>query len=285
MTDNTDNPNVVIQGDEGATQSVEATSATNSDVSNKREEMENTKHHNSNPLASPPSSPSVCDIFFPRNLDIRQDAIYLASFPQIILFWPTILACFLCAMAQQFGASPVSVGWCFSCVVFFNFLPFIQDFDQKKFLILVLAVIVAVLGIWIINLYGFSFFKTFGQWVLSFQPSFSNDAFLVMGSILLLFFAWGLIGPLFSYWRLEQNEFVHFTRPIGKDISIARLGCTIYKDVPDVIESFLTFGGGSLIIRKDNQIVASIENVPFLNRRMNAIEDMLSETRVVIDRT
>ncbi len=137
MTDNTDNSDGDIQEAEAVEQSVEATGAVSTAENVERVDVVDNKPLPSTSKESPPANPSVCDIFYPRNIDLRQDAIYLASFPQIVLFWPTVLACFLCAIAQHFGASSIVVGWCFSCVVFFNFLPLIQDFDQKKFLRLV----------------------------------------------------------------------------------------------------------------------------------------------------
>lgn len=228
--------------------------------------------------------PSVWDIYFPRTIDGHHDAIYVATFPEIIYFWPTIVTLFLCAFLQGLiGVGASGLGWLAISVFSLNLLVLVQDFDQRKFIIFTLSLVAFFMAVWIINLYGFTFLKSIAGWILGFQPAMSTDAYLLFGTVLLLLFAWGVTIPLFSYWRLEQNEFVHFTRPIGKDMSIARTGCTIYKDIPDVFECALGFGAGSLIIRKDSQILATIPHIPFLTRRMVAIEHMLSETRVIID--
>ena len=79
---------------------------------------------------------------------------------------------------------------------------------------------------------------------------------------------------------MEPNEFVHYVQPWGRDQSIPRQGSTVTREVPDVLELLLTFGGGTLVIRRDNQVVARIEHVPFLGRRMVAIERLLGVTRV-----
>ena len=47
-----------------------------------------------------------------------------------------------------------------------------------------------------------------------------------------------------------------------------------------MLELILTFGGGTLVIRREGQVVARIRHVPFLSRRMVAIERMLGITRV-----
>ena len=50
-----------------------------------------------------------------------------------------------------------------------------------------------------------------------------------------------------------------------------------------VFEYALGFGAGTLIIRKDTQVLATIPNVPFLSLRMESIDHMLSETRVIVE--
>ncbi len=229
--------------------------------------------------------PSIREIYFPQNVDGHRSSIFVASFPEIIYFWPTLLACFFAALLQGgLGVSDVSMGWMFVLVVGMNLLVLVQDFDQKQFVILLLALVVLGLGAWILQLYGIALLGTIAAWIFSFQPSVSTDGYLALGSILLCLMIWGLITPLFSYWRLEQNEFVHYSQPIGKDMSIARMGCTVYKEIPDVFQAILTFGGGSLVIRRQDQILATIPHIPFLGLRMRAIEHMLSETRVVVEK-
>lgn len=229
-------------------------------------------------------SPSVWEIFYPREIQGHRDEIFLASFPEIMYFWPTVLTLFLCALLQSVGGSPGAVGWIFFLIFSFNLLVLVQDFDQKKFFIFLLLVFVGILGIWIINLYGFTFIQRIASWILGFSPALSTDAYVLLGMVTLVYFVWGCVAPMFSYWKLEQNEFIHYTQPIGKDMSIARIGCSVYKEIPDIFECILSGGGGSLIIRKDNQVLATIPNVPFLGMRMKAIEHMLSETRVIVDK-
>jgi len=87
--------------------------------------------------------------------------------------------------------------------------------------------------------------------------------------------------PMFNYWKLEHNEFVHYIQPFGRDMSIPRVGSTVSKEIPDILEFILTLGGGSLVIRREGEVVATIPNIPFLGRRMKVIEKMLSEQRVI----
>ncbi len=244
---------------------------------------ESSPHANTASSPRKPRKSSVWEIYYPYEIDGHRDVVHVASFPEIIFFWPTIVVCFLSAFLQGTGIfSPVAAGWMLTIVLVFNFIVLVQDFDQKQFFILVLVTLALLLGIWIVSLYGFSFFKSIANWLASFQPSLSTDAYLLVGSFLLILFSWGVVSAVFDYWRIEQNEFVHFAQPIGRDMSIARLGCTVYKEYPDIFETILTLGGGTLVIKRDNQVLATIRNVPFLGRRMNAIEHMLSETRVTI---
>lgn len=230
--------------------------------------------------------PTVFEIYFPQKVAGHRATIFVASFPTIIYLWPTILWMLFAAFLQGVvGISPHALGWCTTILVLFNLIVFVQDFDQKQFVILLLIAVAVLLGVWILQLYGLTFLSSFAHWVASFSPTYGTHTYSILGLGLLALFVWGAITPLFDYWRFEQNEFVHYTQPLGRDMSIPRIGCTIFKDVPDVFESILSGGGGSLIIRKDQQVLATIPHVPFLGMRMRHIEHMLSETRVIIEHT
>ena len=108
----------------------------------------------------------------------------------------------------------------------------------------------------------------------------STSAYLILAVILTIFFCWGMIRPMFDYWILEHNEFVHYIQPFGRDMSVPRSGSTVSKDIPDILEYILTLGGGSLVIKREGEVVATIPHIPFLGRRMKVIEKMLSEQRV-----
>ena len=55
---------------------------------------------------------------------------------------------------------------------------------------------------------------------------------------------------------------------------------TVVREIPDVLEMLLTFGGGTLVVKREGQVVVRIKNVPFLGRRMIALEQLLGVTRV-----
>ena len=221
------------------------------------------------------------EVYWPRSATTNRKAIYVASFPAIVYFWPATVTFLICGLLQAVGVgSPGTLGWVAVLMFAFNILVIVQDFDQKKFLILVLAIVVIGLGVWIVNMKGLTFIKTFVGFLATVSPEFSTSAYLVLGCILLIFFVWGLIRPMFDYWRIEHNEFVHYIQPFGRDQSIPRQGSTVVKQIPDILEFILTLGGGSLVITREERVWATIPHIPFLGRRMKAIEKMLSETRV-----
>jgi ABC-type arginine transport system permease subunit len=79
---------------------------------------------------------------------------------------------------------------------------------------------------------------------------------------------------------VSTMEFTHYLQPWGRDQSVPRQGSTVTREIPDVLELLLIFEGGTLLVKRENQVVARIEHVPFLSRRMKAIERMLGVTRV-----
>jgi hypothetical protein len=221
------------------------------------------------------------EVYFPNPGPEDRHAIYIASFPPIVYFWPAIFTFFFCGFAQRFGLlAEGTLGWIAISMFAFNILVIVQDFDQKKFLILVLGIFTFILLAWIINMKGFEFLKNITQALINTNPTMSTSAYLLFGLILSGLFCWGMLRPMFDYWRFEHNEFVHYIQPFGRDMSIPRVGSTVSKDVPDILEFILTLGGGSLVVRREGEIVATIPHIPFLGRRMKVIEKMLSEQRV-----
>lgn len=229
----------------------------------------------------PPKEITRWEVYFPSSRTQGRSAVYVASFPPIIYFWPSMLTFWMCGVVQWFGwIDPGMLGWIAVCVFAFNVLVTVQDFDQKQFLIFVLILTVAALSVWIIEMKEYTFLRRFVRWLLDMDVQLSTSAYIIFGCVFGILMAWGLLRPMFDYWRLEHNEFVHYIQPFGRDMSIPRAGSTVTKKIPDILEFILTFGGGSLVIKREGRTWAVIPHIPMLGRRMKVIEKMLSETRV-----
>lgn len=238
----------------------------------------------------PPSTPSgpiadsVWQVYFPTGVHRDKTAIRLASFPPIIYFWPTMVIFLICGVLQFAGggdSEPSSaLGWWATGALAFNLLVIVTDLDQKKFVITLLLVFVVGLGAWITTLKDMAVVSNVYDWLRSLDVHYSTHVYFLLSGMLWLFFFFGMIHPRFNYWRFEPNEFVHYILPLGRDQSIPRVGSTVTREVPDVLELLLSFGGGTLLIEREGQEVARIPHVPFLGRRMISIERMLGITQV-----
>jgi hypothetical protein len=224
---------------------------------------------------------SIWEVYYPRNLDEDKEAVPLASFPMIIYFWPAMIGFLLCGFLQwSTDLPPDTIGLWATAIWAVNLVVIVTDLDQKKFAITLLLLALVGLGAYVSNLKDMGLVSTFTGWIDGLDVTFSNHAYLMMAGILWVLFLAGMVQPRFDYWRLEANEFVHYIQPWGRDQSIPRQGSTVTREVRDVMELLLTFGGGTLVIRREGEVVARIEHVPFLGRRMKAIERMLGATRV-----
>jgi hypothetical protein len=235
------------------------------------------------PQEAPTTRPtdSAWDVYWPKRDDTKANSVRLASFPLILYFWPTLITFIACACLQGLDwATPATLGWWGLCALAFNLLVLVTNLDQKKFLIAILSLALAGLGIWIGSLKGITFFSAAYGWLGSLEITLSTHAYAMVSCLLVVFSLLGLIQPRVDYWRLESNEFVHYVQPFGRDQSIPRQGSTVTREVPDILEFLLSFGGGTLVIRREGQAVARIDHVPFLGRRMVAIERLLGVTRV-----
>lgn len=243
--------------------------------------------------AAAPSKPykreSVWEVYYPFNADEDKDAVPVASFPMIIYFWPSLVAFLVCGFVQWLGGGPIgengeiigsTLGWWATGALAFNLMIIVTDLDQKKFMILMLLLLLAGLGLYVGRLKGWAVIGTVGHLIADLHIYYSTAAYFAVGLFLLLFFCIGIAQPRLNYWRIEPNEFVHYIQPWGRDQSIPRQGSTVTREVPDVLELILTFGGGTIAIKREGQIVARIEHVPFLGKRMRSIERLLGVTRV-----
>ena len=223
---------------------------------------------------------SVWEVYYPRGVDEDRAAVLVASFPMIVYFWPSLFVFLFCGLFQWMGVSPSFLGWFATVSLLFNLLVIVTDLNQKKFLIAVLSLVVGGLLVYIAHEKNFGFVSTLGGWIAGLTLVYSTHVYLVLTIFFWLFMALGLLRPRLDYWRFEPNEFTHYVQPWGRDQSVPRLGSTVAREIPDVLEMLLTFGGGTLVVRREGEVVARIENVPFLSRRMQALEGMLGVTRV-----
>lgn len=226
---------------------------------------------------------SIWDVYYPRNVDDPRESVPVASFPMIIYFWPAMLVFLLGGLLQMWGwVDPGTVGTAATIVLAFNLMVIVTDLDQKKFVIAILLIGLFGMGVYIANTNEWGIVTSVSEWIAGLELTYSTHVLLVLGVMLLVFFLMGMAQPRFDYWRLEANEFVHYIQPWGRDQSIPRQGSTVTREVPDVLELILTFGGGTIVIKREGNVVARIEHVPFLGRRMRAIEKLLGSTRVTL---
>jgi hypothetical protein len=172
-----------------------------------------------------------------------------------------------------------ALGWVFIAVFSINWLIIAQDFPRLKFIILILLLIVLALLVWVIDLKAVTLLEDIQDFLRKLNPGLTDHTYLIMFVILTALFFWGMTAPLVDHWRFENNEFVHFVRPFGRDQSIPRLGHSVTMEVTDVFE-YLLCGAATIVVRQAGDVVARIENVPFAARKMKVIDKIIGELKV-----
>jgi hypothetical protein len=233
------------------------------------------------PAKSKRSKESVWEVYWPKNIDGHREALNVASFPPIVYFWPTMVMLLAGGLLQSLGlASEITIGWLVSATLTFNLLVTVVDLDQKKFVISLLVLALVCTGLWVAHDKQWAILGAFTVWLGGLEPTYNTDTLFLLLAAISSLFVIGMMRPRLNYWRFEPNEFTHYVQPFGREQSIPRAGSTVTREVPDMLELILLLGGGSLVVRREGQVVARIEHVPFLGRRMPALEAMLGVTRV-----
>ncbi len=233
------------------------------------------------PMGIPDSPDSPWDVYWPPKDSGSVQAVRLASFPMILYFWPTLIAFLTCGFLQGLDWAPAkTLGWVALATLCFNLVVLVTDFDQKKSLIMLLSLALLAVLAWVSSLKDWGLVEGLNGWLGGLEITLSTHAYYLVAGLLVLFSIVGLINPRVDYWRFEPNEFVHYIQPFGRDQSVPRQGSTVTREVPDILEYLLSFGGGTLVIRRDGEAVARIPHIPMLGRRMQSIERLLGVTRV-----
>ena len=207
----------------------------------------------------------------------------MASFPMIIYFWPTMVGFGLFGLLQAVTkVDPATLGLVATFFWALNLLVIVTDLDQKKFIIALLAVALLGLGAWITTLKKIGLITSVTTWLGGLEVYYSNHAFFVIFFLFWFFFALGMLHPRFNYWRLEPNEFVHYIQPFGRDISIPRMGHTVNKEIPDVLE-FLLLRSGSIVLHMEHEDRAIVlDNVIGINKKEREVKQILESYAVRI---
>lgn len=168
------------------------------------------------------------------------------------------------------------LGWIYIWVAVLVLLTLGVDVDRNMAIFwIVLFGLVWVLGLWLRDVKGFTFFGDIYAWFADRDVQYDRQLGLVLSLLLLvpyvLMLGWARIN---DRWRITHNEFEHYA--FGKmDDSLGRGAKTIRTVFPDVFELLLGAAGTLIVFNatgtQELRRIPHVMFLPMVRKRLNKI--------------
>jgi len=219
------------------------------------------------------------------------EPVILRDWPKIIMMWPTLLVSLVCGiiMAMYQGTSPPPVefarihyvGLVFLIVLAINMTLLLYDLNLRGFVIVALAIIAMVLGLFLLNQqFEGKVWRSIGQ-ALSVRV-WANAAFYFMFSlVLLLNLAVAWLITRFNYWKVENNEIIIHEGFMHEQERHPTAQARFTLVVEDIVEYGLLGSGKLVFYFGDNNTEKELKTVLFVHRKAKALDELLGRVAVI----
>lgn len=217
--------------------------------------------------------------------------VILRDWPKIIMMWPTLVVALICGiiMAMYQNTSPPTgefsgihyVGLVFLVVLAINLTLLLYDLNLRGFVIVALAIIALVLGLFLLNQqFEGRVWKSIGQ-ALSVRV-WANAAFYFMFSLVLLLnlgVAW--LMTRFNYWKVENNEIIIHEGFMQEQERHPTAQARFKLVVEDIVEYGLLGSGKLVFYFGDSQTERELKTVLFVHRKAKALDELLGRVAII----
>lgn len=210
-------------------------------------------------------------------------AIRLWSWPKIIFYVPVMVASFVCALGSTFWPDRAALwGTIFIVVFLINTVIMGFDFPRTSSLNLVLAILVLLLGGFLVNQQVYTFWDGLQNLASRIRPEMNNHFYWLFGGILAIVYliVW-IVDFRFNYWLIFPNEIIHKHGILGNVDRYPAPGLEMRSEITDVFE-YAMLRSGRLIIQPTKGPPIVLDTVMNLDRKQEQIQALLDALAVEI---
>jgi hypothetical protein len=207
--------------------------------------------------------------------------VILRTYPKVIFLFPTLAASLVFLIIQAFYDEPIRVlGQIWMFVFFCNL--FVLSFETNS--VEFIALVVAVVGGILLAIYFIAprLDEGTGEEIREF---FNFGLTTVFYGTISVVMAGLLIGVwfdrYFDYWKVEKNEILHKSGLLANVKRFPTSNLRYNKEI-NCVFAFLVGRSGTITLIIDNNNVVTLENVLDVNRKAQALDEMLSQIRVKV---
>ena len=218
----------------------------------------------------------------PRSTVSAPERITVRPYPKIVVFYPVMLASFLCAfLCHRWQGQPGAdehIATLFMTLLAINAI--VLAFEFPRMTALFVAVLLALIGVVIVWLQLYvQILNAFNQvhWTAN------GHFYLAIGTTLLGIYGVVWVVTRFDYWEFTPNEFIHHHGPFADMQRYPTMNLRIDKEIPDICEYLLMRAGRLVLHPAGEDRVIILEIILNVTRVEQQIKEMMSAMEVRVE--
>jgi len=241
--------------------------------------------------AATPSSPMLSSSAAPeKKTDEAREKIILISYPKIVFLYPVFVLSIVAAIWESFLSKPLAadtpnpqavfIATLFLGLLAVNLVVLGFDFPRTTWLTLFFFVAAAVLGFILLVRLNPDILPFVARILKAFHPLANATFYWSIAFILGAIFVAVFIVVRFDYWEVRPNELLHHHGFLGNLERRSAPSLRLDKEIDDVFEYWLLRSGRLILHPSEEQRSIILDNVPFINKKEEAITRMLGALQV-----
>jgi hypothetical protein len=241
------------------------------------------------PASQPTPGPSPV---VPQEKIVEQtpERIFLISYPKIVFLYPVFIFSVLAAICLSFSDKPldklnlaaVVCSTLFLGLLAVNLVILAFDFPRTTSLTLFFFVAALVMGFILLVRLKPEVLPALTALLAGFHPLANATFYWTFAAIMAAIFVAVFIVVRFDYWEVRPNELLHHHGFLANMERVYAPSLRLDKEIEDVFEYMLLRSGRLILHPSDDRRSIILDNVPFINKKEEAITRMLGALQVEV---
>ena len=218
------------------------------------------------------------------------DRIYLVPYPKIVFLYPTFAVALLAAICFSFMKSPLDpestfvavISILFQFVLAVNLVVLAFDFPRTTSLTLFFFVAAVVMGLILLFTFQPDLLPAVTGVLKHYRPLANATFYWSFAGILGAIYVVVFFSVRFDYWEVRSNELLHHHGFLSNIERFSSPHLRIDKEITDIFEFFLMRSGRLILQPSQERRTIILDNVPFIDRKEDAITRMLGALQVQV---
>jgi hypothetical protein len=218
--------------------------------------------------------------------------VLLVPYPKIVFLYPTFLLAVISAIWMCFLTPPLDgnnhvaagIGALFLGVFAINLVILAFDFPRTTSLTLFFFAAAVLMGLVLLFTFQPDFWPSIKDFVKHFHPMANATFYWTIAAILCAMYLAVAIVVRFDYWEVRGNELLHHHGFLANLERLSAPNLRMEKEINDIFEYLLLRSGRLIIYTSNDRQPIVLDNVPFIDRKEQAVNRILGALQVQVRR-